>query len=201
MGSNKEINATFKVFYDGRGGSGKSAINDRLVNNRFKNNYLMTVGVNNLSRKVELNGKTYKLSLWDFAGQPRFAFMYDSYIRGSHGVIHVADLTSDNEFTVLDDTSLIDYENNKMDKWPLYVWIKKAKDHAPGVPAVIIGNKSDAVDPNNPKYSDAEMNKFSQEVGVPFIKTSAKTGLNIIKAHDILLEEMIANLESQRSKI
>ncbi|KAA0203542.1 hypothetical protein HAZT_HAZT008853, partial [Hyalella azteca] len=72
-----------KVVILGDGGVGKSCLMNRFVSDRFDENSFHTIGVEFLSKEIELNGETYSLQIWDTAGQERFKSLRTPFYRGS----------------------------------------------------------------------------------------------------------------------
>jgi small GTP-binding protein len=53
-----------------------------------------TVGVDFVSKTVNVEGKSLRMQLWDTAGQERFHSLIPSYIKDSTAALIVFDLTS-----------------------------------------------------------------------------------------------------------
>jgi hypothetical protein len=49
-------------------------------------NYIYTIGVDFKIGKIEIEGKSMKLQIWDMDGQERFRTITKSYYRGSNGI-------------------------------------------------------------------------------------------------------------------
>lgn len=72
---------------------GKTSLVRRFVTNVFSESYLTTVGVKIDTKEVDTSVGRVKLIIWDLAGAARFDSVRASYLRGSHGLILVADGT------------------------------------------------------------------------------------------------------------
>lgn len=70
---------------------GKTSLVRRYVHSMFTDKYLTTVGVKIDKKDVALAGKTASLLLWDLYGEDEFQRLHTSYLRGSAGLIVVAD--------------------------------------------------------------------------------------------------------------
>lgn len=70
---------------------GKTSLVRRYVHSMFTDKYLTTVGVKIDKKDVSLAGKTASLLLWDLYGEDEFQRLQTSYLRGSAGLIVVAD--------------------------------------------------------------------------------------------------------------
>ncbi|KAK4394504.1 Ras-related protein RABD1 [Sesamum angolense] len=122
-----------------------------------------TIGVDFKIRTVELDGKTIKLQIWDTAGRERFRTINSSYYRGAHGIIIVYDVTEMESF-------------NNVKQW-LNEIDRYAND---SVCKLLVGNKCDLVES---KVVDTQTAKaFADELGIPFLETSAKDAINVDQA-------------------
>ncbi|ONM20620.1 Ras-related protein RABD1 [Zea mays] len=121
-------------------------------------------------RTVEVEGKTVKLQIWDIAGQERFRTITSSYYRGAHGIIIVYDITDMESF-------------NHVKQW-LGEIDRYAND---SVRRLLVGNKCDlaenrAVDTSVDSSTGQNFQAYAEEVGIPFLETSAKESINIEEA-------------------
>lgn len=57
--------------------------------------YLMqpTVGIDFLSRNLTVNNSTFRLQLWDTAGQEKYKSLVPAYLRDANAAIFVYDVT------------------------------------------------------------------------------------------------------------
>jgi GTPase SAR1 family protein len=53
-----------------------------------------TVGIDFVSKNVIINDKSIRLQLWDTAGQERFKSLIPGYLRDSHAIFLVFDVTN-----------------------------------------------------------------------------------------------------------
>ncbi len=98
------VSATFKVLMIGDSGTGKSSLLLRYVDDTWMapDEIQATIGVDFKVKILDVDGKRYKLTVWDTAvyfklfsvgvnrrlqGQERFRTLTSSYYRGAHGVI------------------------------------------------------------------------------------------------------------------
>lgn len=107
-----------------------------------------------------LPDRTIRLQLWDTAGQERFRTLIPSYIRDSHVAMVVYDIT--NRQTFLD----------------AFRWIDDVRtERGDQVIIVLVGNKTDLRDQRQVTVEEGE--KKAKELGVLFMETSAKAGMNV----------------------
>ena len=68
-------------------GIGKSCVLKRLVDNEFKEDHDVTVGVEFGSFLIKIEDKVLKLQIWDTAGQESFRSITKIFYRGAHTAI------------------------------------------------------------------------------------------------------------------
>ena len=107
-------------------GVGKSCLLARVMDNDFKVEHQVTIGVEFGSFVVKLEDKIVKLQIWDTAGQESFRSITRIFYRGAHCVFLTYDITREDTFiNVLE-------------------WLKEVKSHASSdVVIYLIGNRSD----------------------------------------------------------
>ncbi|KAH7543646.1 hypothetical protein FEM48_Zijuj02G0206100 [Ziziphus jujuba var. spinosa] len=115
---------------------------------------------------------------WDTAGQERFRTITSSYYRGAHGIIIVYDVTEMESF-------------NNVKQW-LNEIDRYAND---SVCKLLVGNKCDLVDS---KVVDTQTGKaFADELGIPFLETSAKDSINVEQAFLTMAGEIKKKMGNQ----
>jgi small GTP-binding protein len=98
-----------------------------------------TVGIDFVSKNVIINDRSIRLQLWDTAGQERFKSLIPGYLRDSHAIFLVFDVTSRESY------------NNIM------TWLDYVKEHrGDDVTIFIIGNKIDAKEDRLISLEEAE---------------------------------------------
>jgi len=160
---NPEYDYLFKLLLIGDSGVGKSCLLLRFADDTYTESYISTIGVDFKIRTIELEGKTVKLQIWDTAGQERFRTITSSYYRGAHGIIVVYDVTDADTF------SNIRQCLQEIDRYA-----------CEGVNKLIVGNKSDLEGKKAVEYQSAK--EFSDQLGIPFLETSAKNATNVEQA-------------------
>lgn len=168
-----------KVILIGDGAVGKTSIRRNYLGESFQSDYYMTIGADFAIKDVRLsNGIDIKYQIWDLAGQPIFRGVRNSYYDGCFGAIVVFDLSRPRTFS----NAIL---------WINELW--KANGQGP-IPVVFIGNKFDLVNKevNVIKNAFKFTQMFSKETDskkgfvTPLLITSAKTGLNVENAFDLL---------------
>jgi len=162
----------------GAGGSGKTAIVNRFLTQKFSEQYIVTIGSQFAVKTVAVKSHSgtdvrVKLLVWDLAGQERFDFIRTSYYKGSKGALLVFDVTRKNTWKELPK------------------WIEETESALnTRVPIVLLANK---VDLEDERIITREMGlQFTEENNLNgYLETSALTGENIDEAFKILAQATI----------
>jgi len=86
--------ARYKIVFIGDVAVGKTSIMNRIVENKFKDTYEPSIGVDFSTKLVKYKGKSIKLQIWDSAGQERYKGLIPAYIKHAAIVFVVYDITS-----------------------------------------------------------------------------------------------------------
>ena len=144
----------------------------------FTESYISTIGVDFRFRTVKIENKTVKLQIWDTAGQERFRTITSAYYRGADGIIMVFDVTSTESFDHVND------------------WLKEVNRYAAeGTVKLLVGNKSDRA--ADRVVSEDQAKEFADELGIPFIETSAKSSKNVEEAFLTMAGELIRQRDAR----
>ncbi|XP_077242351.1 GTP-binding protein YPTM2-like, partial [Tasmannia lanceolata] len=149
-----------------------------LQDDSYLESYISTIGVDFKIRTVEQDGKTIKLQIWDTAGQERFRTITNSYYRGAHGIIVVYDVTDQESF-------------NSVKQWPSEI----DRCASENVNKLLVGNKCDLTANKVVSYETAKA--FADEIGIPFVVTSAKNATNVEQAFMAMAAEIKNRMASQ----
>ncbi|CAL1360670.1 unnamed protein product [Linum trigynum] len=168
----------FKLLLIGDSGVGKSCLLLRFADDSYIESYISTIGVDFKIRTVEQDGKVIKLQIWDTAGQERFRTITSSYYRGAHGIIIVYDVTDEESF-------------NNVKTWLTEI-DKFATD---SVNKLLVGNKCDLTSKRAVPYDTAKA--FADEIGIPFLETSAKSATNVEEAFMTMASEIKKRMATQ----
>jgi small GTP-binding protein len=76
-----------KIIIIGDSGVGKSSLLFRYQENKFADNYIMTIGINYVWNTVEIDNIKIKLQIWDTAGQEKYKTITQNYYRNCNGAI------------------------------------------------------------------------------------------------------------------
>lgn len=164
----------FKVILIGPGAVGKTSLLERFVHNRFSQKYELTIGVDFLTKTVEIGPNSVRITIWDIGGQERFKFMRNRFYDGARGALLVFDLSRGQT-----------YKDIKK-------WLNEFRQFAGNkVPFVLIGNKADLLKDIGEIVERSEAQKFAENEGSIYIETSAKTGDNVEEAFLQLVRKLI----------
>jgi len=159
----------YKIIIAGDGGVGKTTMLHRYIEGRFSFNTKMTLGSDIFHKTLTLeNGNACSLQIWDFAGQERFRFLLDTFVKGASGALLMFDLTSWHTFHNLTE------------------WEKIVRKYDPIVPIILVGGKSDLED--GIEVDDDTALEFTEKYNCRgFYKTSSKTNYNVSEVFEALV--------------
>ena len=167
---------SFKYIIIGDAYVGKSNLLLRYAHGQFKDDYQLTIGVEFAAKNVKIRGKTYRIQIWDTAGQESFRSITRGYYKSSVCALVVYDISNKESF------------NN------ISTWIEDCKNQSPKtIFFVLVGNKSDLEDKR--QVSTEEGQELAEKYGIPFYETSAKTGANINEIFYNSAEEIVKKIE------
>lgn len=177
-------NYLYKLILIGEPSVGKTCICSRLSDDKFKQKYETTIGVDFSIAHVMLNnGDKIKCQLWDTAGQEAFAPIISSYYKKIAGAIVVYDITNKNTY-------------HKIPFWLNEISKNKSSD-VHYVPTIIIGNKTDC---NNREVSKQDAENFAKNNNCLYIETSAQDRKNLFEAVKKLCEKINTDYLLNNSK-
>jgi small GTP-binding protein len=138
----------------GDGGVGKTTLLRRYTTGKFQESRVMTIGVDFQTITVDLKGQPIKLTVWDLAGQERFASFRDGFYRGSRAVALVYDVAD-----------MVSFQG-------LPRWLTEAQGVVPGARLILTGNKIDL-----PRAVPQELARaYAREIKALYTETSCLTG-------------------------
>ena len=156
----------------------------KIENGTFNQNYLATVGLDNITKDETIDGKNIRIKIWDTAGQERYKALTKGFFNNAEGIMIVFDVTNSETYDNLKNwiQSIQNFMGNKMEE----------------IPIIIIGNKIDCEE-REVKTEDAE--SFCKGQNYPYFETSAKTGENIDKTIRFLVKKIIdGNTDSNQNE-
>jgi len=167
---------TFKLLLLGDASVGKTTLTHKYVSGIFLDNPRLTIGVDFLSKKVVVDGKSTRLQIWDFGGEDRFRFLLPTYCKGGNGAIFVYDITNSKSLYHLPD------------------WTRIVKRNAGEIPIFLVGSKQDSVAHRTVSYEKGvEAAKENNLAG--FLELSSKTGVNVEESFVSITRIMISRVK------
>eukprot|EP01103_Thecamoeba_quadrilineata_P010087 TRINITY_DN2089_c0_g1_i1.p1 TRINITY_DN2089_c0_g1~~TRINITY_DN2089_c0_g1_i1.p1 ORF type:complete len:213 (-),score=30.25 TRINITY_DN2089_c0_g1_i1:135-773(-) len=176
-------NHFFKIILLGDMGVGKTALLDRYVNKRFSGHYKNTIGIDFLTKALEMEGRFITLQIWDTAGQERFLSLSQHYFRGADFCFLVIDVTNPKSFKNLE------------------IWYQEFIKHAgtedsSSIPFFVLANKIDVDEEVDLKEVE---NWCESHNDILLFRTSAKTAENVEQAFTTALQFVLK--QQRHSKI
>ena len=176
-------NNVFKIIVVGNTGSGKTSFCNRWINGTFLTIYRATIMTDFKEKLYKKNNVEYKIALWDLAGQDRNIHTTKILTKGALGVLVFCDITN------------IKSRNDTL-KWKASI-----EDNSnflgtkSNIPCFLIENKIDLVNEKIAKDM-GELEEFSKKNNFcGFYRTSCKTGENVDKIMDDIIQYILDKLE------
>ena len=174
----------YKIVLVGDSAVGKTCVATRYVSDDFYEFQEPTIGASFMTKKVESEDKEIRFEIWDTAGQERYRGLAPMYYRKASIALVVYDITQKDSF-----------EGAKS-------WIEELKRRSPSTCIIaVLGNKCD-LEKNRKvsKYSSTEY--FEKNKNLIHFEVSAKTGKNIKKLFQVLIEKLLKdNIEGIQKPI
>ncbi|KAK6090043.1 hypothetical protein P3W45_000931 [Vairimorpha bombi] len=176
------IDHRFKIIILGESNVGKTALLRKYKTDEFQESLMSTIGIDTVSKKINVNKKTVLLNIWDTAGQERFFSITKSYYRNADAIFLVFDLSVENTFKTVDR------------------WYKNVKEESGDVPIFLIGNKRDLVTDTEYRNMEVLVKDKSKEINSKYFCTSAKYGLNVSKIFEEMSKMLIKRDKKYKAK-
>ncbi|MHA1402905.1 MAG: Rab family GTPase [Candidatus Helarchaeota archaeon] len=161
-----------KIIVVGDPAVGKTSLIRQYADKKFADEYISTIGFE-ISKVIHVDprdNETYSLLIWDLAGQPQFGQIRPRFYQGASAVIFMFDLTSQPSLYNIKD------------------WYQEMASNIDGpTPAcILVGNKLDL--PR--KIINPICRNKARELKMDYLEVSAKTGYNVRKVFDILMQRI-----------
>uniref|UniRef100_A0A8C5SLG6 small monomeric GTPase n=1 Tax=Laticauda laticaudata TaxID=8630 RepID=A0A8C5SLG6_LATLA len=156
----------------GDSGVGKTSLLVQFDQGKFiSGSFSATVGIGFTNKVVTVDDVKVKLQIWDTAGQERFRSVTHAYYRDAQALLLLYDITSKVSFD------------------SIRAWLTEINEYAQkDVVIMLLGNKADMSSERVIRTEDGE--SLAREYGVPFMETSAKTGMNVELAFLAIAKEL-----------
>ena len=145
-----------KVILVGETGTGKTSLINTFIGLKFDEKVESTSSASFVTHKMQIEGKTYAINLWDTIGQEKLKAQTKIFFKNSKIVILVYDITNKKSFTELEN------------------WHKQVKESlGDNIVLGVLGNKKDLFLQEDVKEEEAE--EYAKSIGAKWGLTSAKT--------------------------
>ena len=170
-----------KIMVLGNSAVGKTSFILKYTENTFQEVHLSTMGIDYKEKHIIIEGKKYRLSVYDTTGQERYKSLAFSLIKNTDGIILIYDVTNESSFKAVPD------------------WIQSAREKkGENYPMIILGNKIDLEDERKVKTEDGE--ELAQKYGLDFYEISNKENVNIENAILTLVKKILVYIEQNGKK-
>ena len=177
MTSEKEYEFIIKILIIGDSTVGKTNFVYKFSEDKFRENYFASTGIELKTTSIQIDGKSIKIQLWDTAGQEKYRAMTKNLYLKSQGIIILFDITNE--------TSFINLKN----------WMSQIKESCgEDIPILLVGNKIDLED--NRVINKERAMEYANNENIEYIEVSSKTGENINKALTSLLQKILKRDDS-----
>ena len=170
----KEEILSFKILLLGDSTVGKTAFILRFCEDKFEEDSLTTIGLDQKNKFVKRGNKKLELHIWDTAGQERFRSIAKNCYKGADGIILMYDISN--------------YETFKQIK----TWINNIKDSIDidKIALLVVGNKCDMPKTDETVDQQSKQN-FENASKMKIIEASAKDNINVNESFISLIDKMI----------
>lgn len=162
---------------------GKSSFLDSYIDQDIKKCQLSTIGVDFRTKIINYKDNSYKLHIWDTAGQEQFANIVRGYLREVDIIIFVYDITNIKSF-------------KDLPKWIDEVdFLNKDKK----IIQYVVGHKKD--DEINREVNFRNVKKYCKEIGIKNSETSVNDLDSLNSVFEYLIEEVYDNVLKDKIKL
>jgi len=168
----------FKYILLGNSGVGKSTFIQQNINKEFNPTMGTTIGVDFMSKIINIKDDIVKIHIWDTAGQETFRCIISSYYRDAIGAMVFYDITDRQTF----------FDTEK--------WIKELKSANDMHKIIIIGNKKDMNDQRQVTYDEGE--KLAKQYDALFWEVSVKNNQNLEESIYDLTQTIVNDIRSKK---
>ena len=171
----KEEIISFKILLLGDSTVGKTAFILRFCEDKFDEDSLTTIGLDQKNKYVKRGDKKIELHIWDTAGQERFRAIAKNLYKGADGILLMYDMSN-----------LVSFNHIKE-------WINSIKESVDisKIALIIVGNKCDLTTQEITVDEEKKKN-FEDTRKLKIIEASAKKNINVNDSFIVLIDKMLA---------
>ena len=161
-----------KIALIGNSGVGKSCIIQRYIDNTFDKCSASTLSSISVEKEIIRGKEKYTLNIWDTAGQEKYQSLGKYFYKDAYIILLIYDITNQKSLDSLKK-----------------VWYPDLQIYAENCVVIgVVGNKTDLYEIDDLADED-EAKEFAEEIGAVFYLVSAKSGENITKLFEKLLDK------------
>jgi len=178
-------NVRLKIALLGDAAVGKTSLRRKFMGKSFATQHLMTIGADFSTTQLEIGDNSVNFQIWDIAGEHSTTSLRSQFYRGIKGALVVFDITRQPTYL-------------NLPTWIDELWKYNGEGE---VPIIILGNKADLrTDGSVPEASAKEyasqiQASMSQPFNISYLETSAKVGLNVPEAFELLGKEILRTID------
>ena len=182
MNETNDIIPKINIFTLGDTIVGKTCFILRFTNNIFQVNYLATIGIDFMTKKITLSrGEKVNIGFYDTAGEERYRSISLNLIKTADAIVLMYAINNQKSF-----------EN-------IPGWIESIREvKGNDFPIILIGNKCDLEEER--KIQKEEGEKIAENYGFHFYETSNKDGTNVDEVVMDLVTKVIENKKKNKKE-
>ncbi|KAK4799787.1 hypothetical protein SAY86_025152 [Trapa natans] len=177
MNSNSEA-ALIKVFVQGDNGVGKTSLINQYVNKRINSRYILTIGADYASRKLQIDDKLVCLQIWDTPGHESCQSLGKGFYKGADCCVLVYDVSVMKSF-------------ESLKTWHLDFLQQLDPAEPEAFPFIVVGNKVDVDRGQSRVVTEESAREWCKWNGMLHFETSAKYDINLDEAFFCVAQEAI----------
>ena len=147
---------------------GKSCFFKRYFKNEFSIEIFHTIGIDKETKHIKIGKKSYKVTLWDTAGQEKFRFLPKKYYHNADGIFLLFDVTNEESFNNVS-SWMNDVKENSNRR-------NSISGKASDITIYLIGNK---IDLPKREVTKEQAEIQANSLGVKYFEISCKMNMNI----------------------
>ena len=171
-----------KVTLIGESKVGKTSLINQYVNNKFEEEYFMTIGNDKLIKEIEINENKVRLEIWDTIGQKDLRSANKIFMKNTNIALIVYDITNKKSFENLNEFYKELIKMNERDKMII------------GIAA----NKSDLYE--NTEVNREEGEEYAKKINALYFESTATDHENVVNIFEELIKVYIENNKEKKNE-
>ena len=154
---------------------GKTTLMVKYCKGIFSENYVLTLGVQFLERKISVKNTPVNLVIWDIGGDKTFLDMMPVTCDGAHAIVFIFDLANLSTLSRLKE------------------WYKAASECNAQARVFLVGNKFDLYHSFTPEQKieiTKKAKKFAEAIDAPLVYCSSKHSINVKRLFQIIISQV-----------